>query len=107
MVTIRAAARELASRLASLFMKDTSGKRPFLGDNQKLQTDPHFAGLIQFNEYFDGETGRGCGASHQTGWTGLIAKVIERYYGSGTDAHDREVQELGLGSGTGKTSRTR
>ena len=107
MVTIRAAARELASRLTSLFMKDPGGKRPFLGDNQKLQTDPHFAGLIQFNEYFEGETGRGCGASHQTGWTGLIAKIIERYYGSGTDGHDREVQELGLGTETGKTRRTR
>ena len=62
MVTIRAAAREIASRLTSLFMRNADGKRPFLGDNQKLQTDPHFADLIQFNEYFDGETGRHGGA---------------------------------------------
>ena len=107
MVTIRAAAREIASRLTSLFMADTSGQRPFLGENQKLQTDPHFQGLIQFNEYFDGETGRGCGASHQTGWTGLVAKIIERFYGSGTDGHDQEVQEMGLSTGKPKTTDTR
>ena len=104
MVTIRAAARELASRLTSLFMKDVRGHRPFLGANRTLQEDPHFQGLIQFNEYFDGETGRGCGASHQTGWTGLAAKIIERYYGSGTDGHQQEEAELGLGAtgGAGK-----
>ncbi|MEC8733548.1 MAG: glucosidase [Planctomycetota bacterium] len=104
MVTIRAAARELASRLTSLFMKDVRGHRPFLGTNRTLQEDPHFQGLIQFNEYFDGETGRGCGASHQTGWTGLAAKIIERYYGSGTDGHQQEEAELGLGAtgGAGK-----
>ena len=104
MLTIRAAAREIASRLTSLFMTDTKGQRPFLGENQKLQTDPHFKDLIQFNEYFDGETGRGCGASHQTGWTGLVAKIIERYYGSGSDGHNQEVQELGLGTGKQKTT---
>ena len=81
MVTIEAAADEIAERLTRLFRADGSGRRPVHGEYEKLQTDPHFRNLVLFHEYFHGDTGRGCGASHQTGWTGLIAKVIERHYG--------------------------
>ena len=70
-------ADDIADRLNSLFLRDTNGRRPIYGDCEKLQSDPHFAGLILFHEYFHGETGRGLGAAHQTGWTGLIAKLLQ------------------------------
>ena len=68
--------RELSKRLIRLFVKDDAGNRKIFGDNQKLQTDPHFKDYILFYEYFHGETGQGLGASHQTGWTALIANLI-------------------------------
>ncbi|HEU5220159.1 MAG TPA: hypothetical protein VFU23_15975 [Gemmatimonadales bacterium] len=76
-VTLREAAEELSGRLARLFLADQSGRRPALGYHAKLQTDPHFRDLVLFHEYFHGDTGRGVGASHQTGWTGLIAKLLQ------------------------------
>ncbi|WP_428356367.1 hypothetical protein [Methyloprofundus sp.] len=66
----------MAARLASLFRRDESGRRPVFGNNEKLQTDPHFKDYLLFHEYFHGDNGRGVGASHQTGWTGLIAKLL-------------------------------
>jgi hypothetical protein len=57
-------------------MKDKNGKRPVYGANQKLQTDPFFNQYFLFHEYFHGDNGKGLGASHQTGWTGLIANLI-------------------------------
>ncbi|OKS88069.1 MGH1-like glycoside hydrolase domain-containing protein [Mucilaginibacter polytrichastri] len=69
--------KELSMRLTKLFLKDEYNKRPFLGTNDLLQNDPYFNNYIQFYEYFHGDTGRGAGASHQTGWTGLIAKLIQ------------------------------
>lgn len=68
--------RELSGRLKRLFLKDAGGRRPIYGDNNKLQTDPHFFNYFQFFEYFNGDTGKGLGASHQTGWTGLIAELL-------------------------------
>jgi hypothetical protein len=73
-------ADELRNRLTSIFRRDEQGRRPVLGNNEKLQTDPHFKDYIPFYEYFDGETGRGLGASHQTGWSGLIANMIAELY---------------------------
>jgi len=67
----------LCERLTSLFLRDSEGRRSVFGDNEKLQTDPHFKDYVLFHEYFHGDTGKGLGASHQTGWTGLIAKVIQ------------------------------
>jgi hypothetical protein len=67
-------ADELYSRLQKIFLKDENGRRAVYGDYEKLQNDPNFNDYILFHEYFDGDTGRGLGASHQTGWTGLIAK---------------------------------
>jgi hypothetical protein len=66
----------LADRLLKIFMKDENGRRAVFGNNEKLQTDPHFQDLILFHEYFHGDNGKGLGASHQTGWTGLIANLI-------------------------------
>jgi hypothetical protein len=75
-ITIDEVARELARRLVGLFVKNERGARPVFGHYGRFQTDPHFADYLQFYEYFHGDTGRGVGASHQTGWTGLIAKLV-------------------------------
>jgi hypothetical protein len=75
-ITLKEAADEIAKRLNHIFLKDKSGRRPLLGENEKLQTDEHFKDYILFHEYFNGDTGKGLGASHQTGWTGLIALLI-------------------------------
>jgi hypothetical protein len=74
--TLDQVADHLSERLVGLFLRNRDGRRPIYGDCAKLQTDPHFRDLILFHEYFDGDTGRGLGASHQTGWTGLIADLI-------------------------------
>jgi len=72
-------ADEITRRLLSLF-KIHKGRRPYLGDNEELQSDPHFRDHLLFFEHFDPDTGRGLGASHQTGWTALIAKLIAELY---------------------------
>lgn len=68
---------ELSKRLSKIFLKDENGRRAAFGNNKKFQTDPHFKDYIFFHEYFHGDNGRGMGASHQTGWTGLIAKLLQ------------------------------
>ncbi|MFZ1767058.1 MAG: glucosidase [Candidatus Nitrotoga sp.] len=77
MLSIHAVADELALRLTRLFKRDGSGRRPVFGDQTKFQEDPHFRDYILFHEYFHGDTGRGVGASHQTGWSGLVAKLLQ------------------------------
>ena len=67
---------ELTRRLAHIFLRDEAGRRACFGDHDKLQYDPHFRDYLLFHEYFHGDSGRGLGASHQTGWTGLIAKLL-------------------------------
>jgi hypothetical protein len=70
---------DLSRRLTSIFRLDPdSGRRPVFGERERLQTDPHWKDLILFYEYFHGETGAGLGASHQTGWTGLVAKLLQQ-----------------------------
>ncbi len=76
-LTLKEVAEELSGRLMRLFLKDESGERPVLRSHPKLARDPHFRNYILFHECFDGDNGRGVGASHQTGWTGLIAKLIQ------------------------------
>jgi hypothetical protein len=76
-VTINDVADELSRRLTRLFLPDGHGRRPVLRQHEKLATDPHFRDYVLFHEYFDGDTGRGVGASHQTGWTGLVAKLLQ------------------------------
>jgi hypothetical protein len=70
-------AKEIAERLSRIFLRDESGRRAVYGGTEKFQTDPHWRDLILFYEYFHGDNGAGLGASHQTGWTGLVAKLIE------------------------------
>ena len=76
-VTIEEVAEELTRRLGRLFLRDEQGRRAVFGDNAKLQSDPHFRNHLLFYEYFHGDNGRGVGASHQTGWTGAIAKLLQ------------------------------
>jgi hypothetical protein len=76
-VSIKDAADELANRLSKIFLRDENGLRPVFGNNNKFQNDLHFKDYLLFNEYFHGDNGSGLGASHQTGWTGLIAKILQ------------------------------
>lgn len=71
--------KEIADRLSRIFLRDERGRRAVYGGIEKFQTDPHWRDLILFYEYFHGDNGAGLGASHQTGWTGLIAKTIQLY----------------------------
>ena len=75
---LRKAAADISRRLIRIFLRDESGRRPVYGGLDKFQSDPHWRDLIQFHEYFHGDNGAGIGASHQTGWTALVAKLIEQ-----------------------------
>ena len=72
-------ADELAARLAKLFLPDAEGHRPFAGEESRFADDPAWRDLTLFHEYFHGDTGRGAGASHQTGWTALVARCLEKH----------------------------
>ena len=78
-------AREISTRLGRIFLRDEGGARPVYGGQNKFQSDPHWRDLILFYEYFHGDNGAGLGASHQTGWTGLIAPLISLF-----GSHDAE-----------------
>ncbi|MCL4504564.1 MAG: glucosidase [Chloroflexi bacterium] len=77
-MTIDNVANDLAQRLIGLFTRNDAQRRPFNGDNARLQTDPNWHDHILFYEYFNGDNGAGAGASHQTGWTGLVAELIQQ-----------------------------
>ena len=72
-------AQEIASRLTRIFLRDEHGRRPVFGQAKKFQNDPYWRDYILFYEYFHGDNGSGVGASHQTGWTGLVARLIQVY----------------------------
>jgi hypothetical protein len=76
--TLWEVAGELSRRLTHIFLRDSSGRRPVFGGVKKFQHDPHWRDLVPFYEYFHGDNGAGVGASHQTGWTGLVAKLIQQ-----------------------------
>jgi hypothetical protein len=76
-MTLDEVARELERRLATIFLPDSSGARPVHGGDERYARDPHWKDLVLFYEYFHGDTGRGVGASHQTGWTSLVVRFIE------------------------------
>ena len=78
-MTLFEVARELASRLTRIFLRDAQERRPVYGGTTKFQTDPHWRDYILFYEYFHGDNGAGLGASHQTGWTGLVARMIQLF----------------------------
>jgi len=78
-MTLFEVAKEIARRLANIFLRDANGKRPVYGGTKKFQEDPHWKDHILFYEYFHGDNGAGLGASHQTGWTGLIARTLDLF----------------------------
>ena len=78
-MTLFEAAREISGRLAKIFLRDEHGQRPVYGGTAKFQEDPYWRDLILFYEYFHGDNGAGLGASHQTGWTGAIARLLDLF----------------------------
>jgi hypothetical protein len=72
-------AKEIADRLTRTFLRDERGRRPVYGGTEKFQSDPHWRDCLLFFEYFHGDVGAGIGASHQTGWTGVVAKLIQLF----------------------------
>lgn len=79
MMNLFEVSQELSNRLTGIFLRDEQGRRPVYGGTEKFQSDPHWRDYLQFFEYFHGDNGAGLGASHQTGWTGLVAKFIQLY----------------------------
>ncbi len=77
MMTLWEVTTELSQRLSSIFLRK-NGRRPVFEGIERFQTDPHWRDLILFHEYFHGDTGRGLGASHQTGWTAVVAKLLQQ-----------------------------
>jgi hypothetical protein len=108
MMTLSQVADELCRRLLSLFLRGTEGRRPVFGNYEKFQVDPQFKDYILFHEYFHGDDGRGCGASHQTGWTGVIANLINQLVGasSGAGAHQPSADQTERNTPASKPLRT-
>src|SRR2546426_1226909 len=77
-MTLWEVAGELSRRMTSIFLHDEKGRRPVFGNLEKFQTDPHWRDLVLFHEYFHGDSGAGVGASHQTGWTGVVTKLMQQ-----------------------------
>jgi hypothetical protein len=84
MKTLWEVSLDLSNRLISIFLEDKEGRRPVYGKNEKFQNDREWRRLLLFYEYFNGDDGTGAGANHQTGWTGLLAKLLQQTgeYGS-------------------------
>ena len=95
-LSLKEVADELSQRLVRLFLRDSTGRRPFHGNNEAMQYDPHWRDYLLFHEYFHGESGIGLGASHQTGWTGLVAMLIQQQH-----AH-RDDDPMGISSAEGR-----
>jgi len=77
-MTLWEVAAEISKRLSRIFLLDSNGRRPVFGVTEKFQTDPNWRDLVPFHEYFHGDNGAGIGASHQTGWTGVVAKLLQQ-----------------------------
>jgi hypothetical protein len=107
-MTLLEVAKELSQRLSSIFLCAPDGRRPVFGDARKFQEDPHWKDHILFYEYFHGENGAGIGASHQTGWTGAIARLIQLETGATRESvleEDMLFQVPGAGRrGSGRRS---
>ncbi|MGE5824504.1 MAG: MGH1-like glycoside hydrolase domain-containing protein, partial [Bacteroidota bacterium] len=92
-------AKEIAERVTRIFLRDAQGRRPAHGGTEKFQTDPHWRDHILFYEYFHGDNGAGLGASHQTGWTGVVAKLIQ-LFGSVDSSQLLEAGKKAVGAGS-------
>ena len=98
-MTLYQVADELSRRLTGIFLKDEDGHRPVYGGARKFQEDPHWRDLLLFYEYFHGDNGAGLGASHQTGWTGGVARMMHLF--ATTTAG--QVREIGKAAGVTET----
>ena len=94
-MTLYQVAEELTRRLASIFLRDEKGRRPVYGGARKFQEDPHWRDHVLFYEYFHGDNGAGLGASHQTGWTGIVARAMHLFATSTAE----QFLELGAAAG--------
>jgi hypothetical protein len=103
MMNLFEVSKEIADRLTRIFLRDTKGLRPVYGRSEKFQKDPHWRDYILFYEYFHGDSGAGLGASHQTGWTGLVAKLIQLY--GFLDAQKALQEGKGAAFRSGKTKK--
>jgi hypothetical protein len=99
LMTLYEVAEELTRRLSAIFLRDENGKRPVYGGSRKFQQDPHWRDLILFYEYFHGDNGAGIGASHQTGWTGVIARMMH-LFATSTAAEARELGKAAMANET-------
>ena len=90
-MTLYQVAEEISRRLASIFLKGKDGRRPVYGGTPKFQDDPHWRDCVLFYEYFHGDNGAGLGASHQTGWTGIVARLMHLF----ATTTPEQVLELG------------
>lgn len=86
-LTLHQVAEEIARRLQGIFLRDKNGRRPVYGGTRKFQDDPHWRDLVLFYEYFHGDNGAGLGASHQTGWTGVIARIMHLFATGTAEQH--------------------
>jgi hypothetical protein len=94
-MTLYQISEEIARRLSSIFLRTSEGRRPVYGGTTKFQDDPHWRDLILFYEYFHGDNGAGLGASHQTGWTGIVARMLH-LFATTTSEEVRDLGKLGL-----------
>jgi hypothetical protein len=92
-MTLREVAAELSHRLTKIFLSDEGGARPVHGSAGSYKDDPHWRDLVLFYEYFHGDDGSGVGASHQTGWTGLVAKLPQQSGEGETRSSESEQSE--------------
>ena len=90
-MTLYQVAEEISRRLGNIFLRDKEGRRPVYGGTRKFQEDPHWRDLVLFYEYFHGDNGAGLGASHQTGWTGIVARMMHLF----ATTTDKQALELG------------
>jgi hypothetical protein len=101
MMNLWEVATEISTRLTRLFLRNEAGHRPVLGANAAIQADPHWRDLVPFHEYFHGDTGAGVGASHQTGWTALVAKLLQQ---SGARSNSKRPRARGAAEPTSAAS---
>jgi hypothetical protein len=95
MVDLKRVSTDLSDRLIAIFLRGRDGRRPVFGNSRLLQTDPHWRDLPLFYEYFHGDSGAGVGASHQTGWTALVAKLLDAR--SRSEERERSREEMAIG----------
>jgi hypothetical protein len=101
-MTLYQIAEELSRRLTSIFLRNSEGRRPVYGGARKFQEDPHWRDLLLFYEYFQGDNGAGLGASHQTGWTGIVARIMHLF----TTTSSEQLLQLGKASAVTELQRS-